>query len=140
MNRVELEVRRLAAVQDLKAPISCGILAREYGVSRTTIVRWRRALASGSTLERRPAPGRPRRLTRDQESVLKRLWLLGPIMLLDADTDKWTQDRFTELVRRYMGVGYSGDHIGRIMHRLGLTVPRHHAMKRTRRAGGPVCT
>ena len=73
---------------------------------------------------------------RNQDAVLKRLWLLGPMVCCDADTETWTHTRFAKAVGRHVGVEYSGDHMGRIMLRLGLTVRRQWIRKSERRAGG----
>jgi transposase len=137
-NRVELEARRLAAVEDIKAGTRTSALVRRYQVTRTTIGRWRHAVKDGQSLARRMAPGRPRRLTGDQDAVLKRMYLLGPELLLD-EVDHWTQDRFARAVERYIGIRYSADHMGRIMHRLGLTVGRRGRVPGSngkRQAGG----
>jgi putative transposase len=136
VTRTELEARRLAAVPDLQSSISLQVIAKRYEVSRMTASRWRHTVQNGRSLAATKSPGRPRRLTADQESVLKRLWLLGPMVLLDADTERWTHTRFADAVGRHVGVRYSGDHMGRIMLRLGLTVRRQWIRKSERWAGG----
>lgn len=140
MTRSELEARRLAAVPDLQSSMPLEAIAEKWDVSRMTAFRWRHTLQDGRSLRGTVAPGRPRRLTAENEQKLKRLWNLGPLAVLGIFTTKWTQARFAEAVGRYTGVWYSEDHVGRIMHRLGLTVLRPHANKSERRAGGPVCT
>ena len=122
MNRTELEARRLAAVPDLQSSISLQVIAKRYGVSRMTAYRWRHTVQDGRSLAATKSPGRPRWLNEDQDAVLKRLWLLGPMVCCDADTETWTHTRFAKAVGRHVGVEYSGDHMGRIMLRLGLTV------------------
>lgn len=136
MTRTELEARRLAAVPDLQSSITLQAIAKRYGVSRMTAYRWRHTVQEGRSLAATKSPGRPRWLNEDQDAVLKRLWLLGPILLLDADSEQWTQARFAEAVGKHVGVRYSGDHMGRVMQRLGLTVCRQWVRKSERRAGG----
>ncbi len=36
------------------------------------------------------------------------------------DADRWTTARFAEAIQTRFGVHYDPDHVGRIMHRLGL--------------------
>jgi transposase len=142
MTRAELETRRLAAVQDIEARMVFGRLpggyssdlARKYKVSRTTIGRWRSAVEDGLPLAARPAPGRPRRLSQAQEAMISELYALGP-RACAIEAKRWTQATFTVAIQDATGVQYDSDHVGRIMHRLGLTVPRPRAIKSERRAG-----
>jgi transposase len=130
MMRIELEARRLRAVPDLQSSISCGVLGKRYGVSRTTICRWRAALASGASLVAQRTPGRPRRLTLDDERKVELFFRVGPCILLGIDSERWTQARFADAIKQELGIEYSPDHMGRIMHRLGLGTKREY-----RRAG-----
>jgi len=121
LNRDEMESRRLLAAQDLQRGLSQSQVARKFGVSRTTASRWHRAL-SGKGLEalrKRRAPGRPSRLTGDQLSVVAEIYRLGP-RAAGFDSDKWTTARFAEAIFIRFAVRYDPDHVGRIMHRLGL--------------------
>lgn len=129
MTRAELEARRLAAVPDLQSSISLQVIAKRYGVSRMTAYRWRRAVQDGGSLQATLSPGRPRWLTGDQDAVLKRLFQIGPHVLLGLDARKWTQETFAEAVGEAVGVWYSGDHMGRIMLRLGLKVLKGTAIR-----------
>lgn len=131
MNRGELEARRLAAVRDIKMGIPGGVMVERYKISRTTLTRWRRAVKDGRSLKATVCKGRPRRLDAGKESILKRLWFLGPQLLIGTDTDHWTNGRFAKAVGQHMGIRYSRDHMGRIMHRLGLGIPK----RENRRAG-----
>jgi transposase len=40
--------------------------------------------------------------------------------LLKSDNDHWTAARFAEAIHQQIGIEYSPDHVGRIMHQLGL--------------------
>jgi transposase len=121
MNRDEMEHRRLLAAQDLQAGLTQAQVARKFGVSRTTASRWRRALlAKGvESLRKRRAPGRPSRLTQDQLQRLVTLYQAGP-RAAGLEFDRWTTFRFAELIAAQFGVRYDPDHVGRLMHRLGL--------------------
>ena len=121
LTRDEMESRRLLAAQDLQRGLSQSQVARRYGVSRTTASRWHRAL-SGKGLEalrKRRAPGRPSRLNAEQLSGVAEIYRSGS-RAAGFDTDRWTTARFAQAIFARFGVQYDPDHVGRIMHRLGL--------------------
>jgi len=129
--RDEMERRRLAAAQDLLSGVSQACVARKFGVSRTTASRWQRALVTNHGLEclrKRRATGRPSRLTAVQLAEIVEIHAAGPRAVGFA-TDRWTTTRLAEVIDRRFGVHYDPDHVGRLMHRLGL---------RKRRDGVPV--
>ena len=117
LTRAELESRRLLAVADLKAGVLGGTIARRYGVSRTTLVRWRKAIARGEDMKARKAPGRPCRLTPEQVLAVCELYQGGPgrcgFALL------WQAREFRDVIYEAIGVAYHVDHVARIMHALG---------------------
>src|SRR5690348_10566803 len=121
LNRDEMESRRLLAAQDLQAGVSQSQVARKFGVSRTTASRWNRALHGKGVeaLRKRRAPGRPSRLSGDQLRVISEIYQAGP-RALGFDTDRWTTVRFADAIHTRFGIKYDPDHVGRIMHRLGL--------------------
>jgi transposase len=121
LTRDEMEGRRLMAAQDLQRGLTQSQVARKFGVSRTTASRWNRALAGKGVeaLRKRRAPGRPCRLNRDQLSGVAALYQSGP-RSAGFDSDRWTTVRFAEAIRVRFGIQYDPDHVGRIMHRLGL--------------------
>jgi len=130
LTRDEMESRRLEAAQDLQRGLSQSQVARKFGVSRTTASRWCRALSGGGVegLRKRRAPGRPSRLNPDQFRGLAEIYQAGP-RAAGFDTQTWTTSRFAEAIFARYGVRYDPDHVGRIMHRLGL-----RARTRVRRA------
>ena len=130
MTRQELEARRLSAIPEFSNGTSMAKLAAEYKVSRTSVYRWKRAIDRGEPLAARKAPGRPLRMSGEQERQAIQLWKLGPNILLETETDKWTQARFAEAVELQLGIHYSPDHMGRIMHHLGLTLIKQRSMAR----------
>jgi transposase len=121
LTRDEMESRRLMAAQDLQTGVSQSKVARKYGVSRTTASRWQRALSGKGVeaLRKRRAPGRPSRLSKDQQQGVAEIYHAGP-RAAGFDTDRWTTQRFAEAINAKFGVRYDPDHVGRIMHRLGL--------------------
>jgi transposase len=116
-----MENRRLQAAQDLQRGLSQSQVARKFGVSRTTASRWYRVLNGNGVegLRKRRAPGRPSRLKPDQLQVVAEIYQIGP-RTAGFETDKWTTVRFAEAIFDRFGVRYDPDHVGRIMHRLGL--------------------
>jgi putative transposase len=121
LTRDEMENRRLQAAEELLHGLSQSQVARRFGVSRTTASRWFRALDTKGVeaLRKRRAPGRPSRLTKEQFQQLAELYQAGP-RLSGFDCDRWTTARFATAIQARFEVHYDPDHVGRIMHRLGL--------------------
>jgi transposase len=125
LTRDEMEQRRLAAAGELQRGLTQSEVARQFGVSRTTASRWRKALdGSGvEALRKRRATGRPSRLTAEQLAALRETYQEGP-RAAGLGSDRWTTARFAEAIFLRYGVRYDPDHAGRIIHRLGLRPPR----------------
>ncbi len=122
LTRDEMESRRLMAAQELQSGLSQSQVARKFGVSRTTASRWHRALNGDKGVEalrKRRAPGRPSRLSADQLHGVADIYQAGP-RAAGYDSDRWTTMRFAEAIYARFNVRYDPDHVGRIMHRLGL--------------------
>jgi transposase len=96
-----------------------------YGVSRTTASRWHHALIHKGvdSLKKRRATGRPSRLTADQLQELARIFAAGP-EAQGIKAGRWTTGRLAAAIERNFGVHYDEDHVGRLMHKLGLRAPR----------------
>jgi len=129
LTRDEMESRRLLAAQDLQNGLSQSKVARKYGVSRTTASRWCRALSGRGVeaLRKRRAPGRPSRLNKVQLAEVAELYRGGP-RAAGFDTDRWTTTRFADAIWTRFAIRYDPDHVGRIMHRLGLRERRQSAI------------
>jgi len=125
LNRDEMESRRLMAAQDLQRGLSQSQISRKFGVSRTTASRWSHAVNGNGieALRKRRAPGRPSRLTQEQSVAATAIFAAGPRAAGFAH-DKWTTARFAQAIQAQFGVHYDSDHVGRIMHRLGLRTRR----------------
>ncbi len=121
LTRDEMESRRLLAADDLQRGLSQSQIARKFAVSRTTASRWHRALSGRGVeaLRKRRAPGRPSRLSADQLRGVAEVYHTGP-RAAGMETDRWTTARFAQAIYARFGVRYDPDHVGRIMHRLGL--------------------
>ncbi len=92
-----------------------------YGVSRTTASRWHNALVQKGvdSLKKRRATGRPSRLTADQLQDLTRIYAEGP-QAHGLETSRWTTGRLAIVIENQFGIHYDEDHVGRLMHKLGL--------------------
>lgn len=125
LTRIEMEGRRLEAAQDLLNGFSQSHVARKFGVSRTTASRWLRALKHDGleSLKRRRATGRPSRLTREHLASLTELYAEGA-RAHGFPSDRWTTARLAALIQARFGVHYDPDHVGRLMHKLGLRASR----------------
>jgi transposase len=125
LSREEMERRRLAAAQHLLNGYSQSRVARMYGVSRTTASRWHHALVQKGvdSLKKRRATGRPSRLTADKLQQLTRLYAEGPEAHGFAVL-RWTTGKLALAIERQFGVHYDEDHVGRLMHKLGLRARR----------------
>ena len=121
LNRDEMERRRLEAAQDLLNGITQSQVARKFGVSRTTASRWQRALQGNGvdSLRKRRAPGRPSRLSREQLSGLAGVMAEGAMVYGFPDA-RWTTARLAVAIESRFGVHYDPDHVGRLMHKMGL--------------------
>ena len=128
LTRDEMESRRLLAAQDLQNGLSQSQIARKFGVSRTTASRWHRALhrKGVESLRKRRATGRPSRLNQEQQQGLTELFHNGAIAAGFPD-DRWTTARFASAIETRYGIHYDPDHVGRIMHQLGLRRRTHTA-------------
>lgn len=121
LSREEMERRRLAAAQELLKGLSQSRVARKFGVSRTTTSRWHRALTGQGvdSLRKRRATGRPSRLTAEQQAGVARIYLEGA-RAHGFSNDRWTTARLAKAIEENFGVHYDQDHVGRLMHKLGL--------------------
>lgn len=122
LSRDDLERRRLDAAQELLRGVSQSKVARRFGVSRTTASRWHRALWGGGTeaLKKRRATGRPSRLTTEQRARIVELFHKGALTY-GFPKDRWTTARLGTVIEAEFGVRYDPDHVGRLMHKLGLS-------------------
>jgi transposase len=81
------------------------------------------------SLHKRRATGRPSRLNLEQQQGVTQLFRAGARAAGFSD-DRWTTARFASAIQTRYGIRYDPDHVGRIMHQLGLRT-RHRAAERT---------
>jgi transposase len=121
LTRDEMERRRLEGAGALLEGFSQADVARKFGVSRTTASRWRRALDYKGVegLRKRKATGRPMRLTPAQTAEVAEIWESGP-SAAGLDAPRWTTRLFAAAIEARFGIRYDPDHVGRLLHKLGL--------------------
>jgi len=126
----ELERRRRRALRLLGEGLSPVEVARQIGVDRRSVRRWKAAVRAGgvAAVAAKPASGRPRRLTTRNLARLRRLLLAGA-QRAGLPTDLWTCPRVAWLIQRQFGVRYHPAHVSRLLHGLGFS-----PQKPTRRA------
>jgi transposase len=132
--RAQLEERRLAAARLLRAGrLSQAAIAREVGVHRSSVTRWKQQLTSGGrrALRRRRVPGRPSRLTAGQWRHLLQTLQRGALAA-GFETERWTLRRIGAVVARRFGVRYHFRSLGRARRARGWSPqqPRPQARER----------
>lgn len=115
-----LENRRRSVVAFLKQKLSLHEIARRIGCHASSVLRWRNAWRSGGAeaLRAKPAPGRPPRLTAQQQARLVQLLTEGA-MAHGYRTELWTTQRIAALIEHRLGVRYHRNHVGKLLHQLG---------------------
>ena len=118
----QLERRRLQALRLLRGGLSPVEVARQVGVDRRSVRRWKAAARHGGAkaLKAKPAAGRPRRLGTKELQRLRR-WLLVGAQAAGLGTDLWTCPRVAWLIEQRLGVHYHPAHVSRVLHGLGFS-------------------
>ena len=124
---------RLAAAEMIEAGASDREVARQFRVSRMSVNRWRRTLASGGreALASKGAGGAKCKLTPAQVAELEAVLDAGPAAAGYAD-QRWTLARVAEQVWQRFGVDYTLAGMDVLLHRIGWTVqvPARRAAER----------
>jgi transposase len=112
----ELEARRRQAVALLDEGLGVREVARQIGCSPASVSRWHAEVRSRGpdALRRKPAPGRPRRLTGRQRARLLMLLRKGPTAH-GFSTEFWTLARVATVITRTFGVTYHPAHVWKIL-------------------------
>jgi transposase len=126
----ELEDRRLRALRLLDEGFAPVEVARQIGVDRRSVRRWKAAARKGGAkaVAAKPASGRPRRLSVRDLTRLRRMLMKGA-QAAGLPTDLWTCPRVSWLIQRQFGIQYHPAHVSRVLHGLGFS-----PQKPTRRA------
>lgn len=118
----ELERRRLLAVQRLLDGYSADEVAEFLEVDAGSVRRWWAAFNRDgwAGLRAKPIPGRPTKLTRTQEKVVRR-WLDDPPTAFGFATELWTAARLADLIRQEWGIDLNPRYLPRWLRRQGFT-------------------
>lgn len=128
-----LSARRRRALDLLDEGLSLNEVARRIDCQASSVMRWRdrRDEVGEKVYDVGASPGRPPRLSLAQKRRLVRLIAKGPLAH-GYKTDIWTCDRVRQLIWREFRVRYHRDHVGRLLHQLGLSPqkPERRALER----------
>ena len=122
LTRDQMERRRLAAATLFRAGLRASAVAATLGVSRTTGSRWKHLLVDEGEpgLKRHVPPGRPTKVDSEKlEAKLRLLCEKGPRASGYA-RNRWSTTLLAEAIRKEFRVRYHPDHLGRLLHRLGI--------------------
>jgi transposase len=132
-----LERRRQRAIELLNVGVQPVEVARQLGVDRRSVRRWKAAYRRRGRqgIEAKPTPGRLCALDAKVWSRLEKLLLKGA-KAAGFPTDLWTCPRVAQLITERFGVDYHVDHIGRLLHSLGWSPqkPARRAIERDEQA------
>ena len=120
------EERRFECGRLLKEGIlSKSEIARQLGVSRTSVYQWRKRLGSGGIrrLKRRKPSGRGAKLNRTQKRRLSSLLKRGALAS-GFDTERWTLKRIACLIKSEFEVDYNPNYLPRLLKPLGFSVQK----------------
>jgi transposase len=125
------EGRRLRAWELFQQGWKPQRIAEILGVTPGAVSRWlKRAREGGrSALQHRQPPGRPPRLSREQQAQVPALLRRGAVAF-GFRGDRWTQQRVREVLRREFGVTYDPSHVSRLLARWGWS--RQQPVRRAR--------
>jgi transposase len=126
LTRIQLEERRLAAARLLRThTLSEAEIAREMGVSRTSVTRWKQQLEHDGPrrLQRRRSSGRPSPLSEAQWRHLLDLLQRGAVAA-GFETEHWTLPRIAQVIEQTFGVRYHSHSLGRALHARGWSPQR----------------
>lgn len=123
LTREQMEERRLAAVKLLRRKqLSRAEIGRQLGVSRTAVSNWANALEEKGmrALRRRRTPGRPHKLSVQQQQELKSLLEAGA-RSAGFPTERWTLSRVCQLIEDTFQVSYHFRSLGTLLRQLGFS-------------------
>ena len=116
------QIRRMA-VRRVEAGEKPSSVMASYGLCRTDIYRWLRAVKKGgeAALKARKAPGRMPKLTAKQKRQVRR-WICGKDpRQYHFDFGLWTRQIVAELIEQKFGIHLSLSSVGRLLDELEIT-------------------
>jgi transposase len=120
----QAEQRRLKGGRLLLKGVAQAEVARRCGVSRPTVLGWKRKLEQGGLQAlRNGVRGRPARLDQDLRQELAQLLLAGARSRGYA-TELWTLPRIAKLIEQHFGYTYSISQVSRLLGAMGWSSQR----------------
>lgn len=134
---IELERRRRRAARLLQSGVKQAEVAREVGVTRTSVSRWEKLRQQGGpqALRRPERFGRPWKLEDAQRAELIRTLKAGA-MAAGFTTELWTLPRIGTVVKERFGVELSQSSVWRMLQQLNWSVQRPSGRARERDEAG----
>jgi transposase len=129
----ELEHRRRLAVERALEGYSTTEIADFLGVDPSTVRRWVAAYRDRGEqgLRARPVPGRPRKLTRTQEKIIRR-WLGQSPTEHGFETELWTAPRLGHLIREEFAIELHPKYLSAWLRARGFTPQKPQRVPRER--------
>src|SRR5882672_10050376 len=130
---VELQRRRVLAVERVLDGYSSVEVAEFLGVDSSSVRRWLEAYhrAGFDGLRAVPVPGRPPKLSRTQEKIALR-WLKDSPSEHGFDTELWTAARLASLIHDEWGVALNRRYVSRWLAARGFSPQRPKRVPRER--------
>lgn len=130
---LELEHRRILAVQRALEGFSSQEVAEFLDADASSIRRWLRAFHCHGVqgLMAHPVPGRPAKLSRTQEKIIYR-WLRDPPSKYGYSTELWTSARLTQLIREEFQIHFHPDYLTHWLREHGFTPQKPQRVPRQR--------
>ena len=129
----ELEARRLKAGRLFARGKTAYYVEKRFGISSTTAREWRKRWKDGTL--RAQKQGRVSKLTEAQKKILSTRIIKGP-EAAGYDTQLWTLERVTKLIKETEKVIYKPRSVWHLMHELGFSCqkPSRKAKERDEKA------
>jgi transposase len=129
----ELEHRRRLAVQRVLDGYTTQEVAEFLDTNPSSVRRWHKQYRHGGfeALAARPVPGRPRRLSRTQEKIVRR-WLADSPEVFGFATGLWTCLRLAQLLAQEFGVGMHPHYLSIWLRQRGFTPQKPARVPRER--------
>jgi len=123
LTREQMEERRLEGGRLLKGgKMSQAEIARQLGVSRTTVSDWAKTIEAKGIrgLRKRKAAGSQSKLNLSQKQKLK--YMLDRGALANGfPTDRWTLERVRQLIQQKFEITYHPNYLNRLLRNLGFS-------------------
>ena len=123
LTREQMEERRLEGGRLLQAgKLSQAEIARQLGVSRTTVSDWAKTIEAKGIrgLRKRKAAGSVSKLNVRQKQKLKHLLDRGALAN-GFPTDRWTLKRVRQLIQQKFEISYHPNYLNRLLRKLGFS-------------------